>query len=313
MENINDTNNFGFNFDNDQTELDNSQETQTETRKTKPSNNNANVSPQIPTDSAPFIVLCGPPSSGKSMVLKSLASYLCKNEKIGYSITANRTLLNTHKYQDDCDHFNQIVSEQNKRMKNTVDYLMADIIDKDGNIKAHFLEAPGEDFFSLNNFEQEPNVAFKGYLDKVAQVNPNEQRKVIYVILLDLDSPVSFRNDVNLRKKYEKKMIKLYNRFVEHHSSRVILLYNKVDLPWDGKWANLNGCTNLPAVFDDAKRNYSEIFRNFKRRFLFWDIENYSFLPYCTGSYPNDNNDDNYIASGPTYPADLWKEITKIW
>ena len=84
MENINDTNNFGFNFDNDQTELDNSQETQTETRKTKPSNNNANVSPQIPTDSAPFIVLCGPPSSGKSMVLKSLASYLCKNEKIGY-------------------------------------------------------------------------------------------------------------------------------------------------------------------------------------------------------------------------------------
>ena len=32
-----------------------------------------NVQPQSPGDTAPFIVLCGPPTSGKSMVLKSLA------------------------------------------------------------------------------------------------------------------------------------------------------------------------------------------------------------------------------------------------
>ena len=61
-----------------------------------------NVQPQIPADTAPFIVLCGPPASGKSMVLKSLASYLYESGE-GYTITANRTLLNTQKYQNDCD------------------------------------------------------------------------------------------------------------------------------------------------------------------------------------------------------------------
>lgn len=269
-----------------------------------------NVQPQIPADTAPFIVLCGPPASGKSMVLKSLASYLYESGE-GYTITANRTLLNTPKYQDDCEEFNSIISDPNTPMKNTVDYLMADIIDKTGNVAAHFLEAPGEDFFSLTNSEQEPNIAFKSYLEKVAQTSPNskQQRKVIYIILLDLDSTTSFRNNSILRQKYQDKMVKLYNRFVLDHPSRVILLYNKIDLAQYGLWANANGCRNIKAVKDDAEKNYRNLF--FTRKFLFWDIEDFAFLPYCTGSYPDDGS---YTASGPAYPAALWKEITKqLW
>jgi len=271
---------------------------------------NHNVQPQIPADTAPFIVLCGPPASGKSMVLKSLASYLYESGE-GYTITANRTLLNTQKYQNDCEYFNSIIGDPNTRMPNTVDYLMADIIDKAGNVVAHFLEAPGEDFFSLTNYEREPNIPFKHYMEKVAQTSPdsNKQRKVIYIILLDLDSTTSFRNSQALRQKYQDKMIKLYNRFVLDHPSRVILLYNKVDLPQNGLWANANGCRNINAVKNDAEKNYRNLF--FTRKFLFWDIEDFSFLPYCTGSYPDDGS---YTASGPAYPAALWKEITKqLW
>lgn len=264
------------------------------------------VQPQIPGDSAPFIVLCGPPTSGKSMVLKSLASYLYQSGE-GYSIAANTTLLNTAKYQDDCAFFDSIIGDPDMRMPNTVDYLMADIMDKSGNAVAHFLEAPGEDFFSLNNSAQEPNIQFKGYLEKVAQITNGKNRKVIYIILLDLDSPTSFRNNASLRDKYEKKMVKLYNRFVLHHPSRVILLYNKVDKPRNGLWANSNGCSNLRAVFEDAKQNYPNLF--FKRKFLFWNIDDFNFLPFCTGSYPDDGS---YTASGPAYPAALWKEITKL-
>ena len=167
-----------------------------------------------------------------------------------------------------------------------------------------------EDFFSLDNASQEPNIQFKGYLEKVAQTSSDDKpRKVIYVMLLDLDSTTSFRNNPSLRDKYEKKMIKLYNRFVLHHPSRVILLYNKVDIPRQGLWANSNGCSNPNAVIADAQLNYPQLF--FKKKFLFWDIENYSFLPFCTGSYPDDGS---YTASGPAYPAALWKEITKqLW
>lgn len=268
----------------------------------------ARPQPQIPGDSAPFIVLCGPPSSGKSMVLKSLASYLYQSE-VGYTISANTTLLNTAQYQSDCAVFNNIIGDPDTRMPNTVDYLMADILDSHGNVVAHFLEAPGEDFFSLNNASQEPNIPFKGYLEKVAQISQAKPRKVIYVILLDLDSTTSFRNNPGIRGKYEQKMVLLYNRFVRHHPSRVILLYNKVDIPRNGLWANSNGCSNQQAVMGDAKQNYPHLF--FKKKFIFWDVDDYSFLPFCTGSYPADGS---YTASGPAYPAALWKEITKqLW
>ena len=269
-----------------------------------------NVQPQIPDDTAPFIVLCGPPASGKSMVLKSLASYLYESGD-GYTIKANRTLLNTVKYQNDCTHFDKVIGKPNERMENTVDYLMADISDRTGNVVAHFLEAPGEDFFSLTKSDEEPDIAFKNYMHHVAQTSPNsnKQRKVIYIILLDLDSATSFRNNPELRKKYQDKMMKLYRDFVLDHPSRVILLYNKVDLPQGGLWANANSCRNIKAVKADAERNYKNLF--FTRKFLFWDIEDFSFLPYCTGSYPDDGS---YTASGPAYPAALWKEITKqLW
>lgn len=306
METIDNSTEFDFNVDENQT--DNAQQTKPQSPSVPTSPQSpVRAQPQIPVDNAPFIVLCGPPSSGKSMVLKSLASYLYKSE-LGYTIAANTTLLNTAKYQEDCAYFDSIIGDPDMRMPNTVDYLMADIIDNGGNVVAHFLEAPGEDFFSLNNASQEPNIEFKGYLEKVAQTS-NKPRKVIYIILLDLDSATSFRNNPGLRDKYEKKMTKLYNRFVLHHPSRVILLYNKVDIPRQGLWANSNGCSNPKAVIEDAQHNYPHLF--FKKKFLFWDIENYSFLPFCTGSYPDDGS---YTASGPAYPAALWKEITKqLW
>lgn len=306
MGTIDNSTEFVFNVDENQT--DNAQQTEPQSPSVPTSPQSpVRAQPQIPVDNAPFIVLCGPPSSGKSMVLKSLASYLYQSE-LGYTIAANTTLLNTAKYQEDCAYFDSIIGDPDMRMPNTVDYLMADIIDNGGNVVAHFLEAPGEDFFSLNNASQEPNIEFKGYLEKVAQTS-NKPRKVIYIILLDLDSATSFRNNPSLRDKYEKKMTKLYNRFVLHHPSRVILLYNKVDIPRQGLWANSNGCSNLKAVIEDAHHNYPHLF--FKKKFLFWDVENYSFLPFCTGSYPDDGS---YTASGPAYPAALWKEITKqLW
>ena len=199
---------YDFNVDTD-IKTESSVEIQSEkdnAKSSKPTYTQTKAAPQIPSDSAPFIVLCGPPASGKSMVLKSLASYLYGTE-MGYSIAANTTLLNTDKYQEDCAYFDTIIGDPDTRMPNTVDYLMADIIDKGGNVVAHFLEAPGEDFFSLKDSAKEPNIEFKGYLAKVAQTtSEKQQRKVIYIMLLDLDSTTSFRNNPTLRDKYQKKM-----------------------------------------------------------------------------------------------------------
>ncbi len=309
MENTDKTNSaseFDFSVDDPKPETAKIQKPAEEQKVPTPAPAQTIAIPQIPGDSAPFIVLCGPPASGKSMVLKSLAGYLY-GAGLGYTIKSNRTLLNTVKYQDDCEYFDSIIGNPNVRMPNTVDYLLADIVDGNGNVAAHFLEAPGEDYFSLNNAKQEPNLPFKTYLDKIAQISPTKPRKVIYVILLDLDSATSFRRDSALRTKYEQKMMKLYRNYVLHHPGRVVLLYNKADLPQDSLWANPAGVSNLPAIIVDAKQNYPNLF--FKKRFLFWDIDNFSFIPYCTGAYGDDG--ESYTASGPAYPEILWREITK--
>ena len=290
-----------------------------DTRQTSSSYDTAQLLPNIPNESVPFVVLCGPPSSGKSMVLKCLASYLYEHKRPEYTIKANDELLSTEKYQDDCKEFNRLIALSNEKMPNTVDYLMADILDEGGNTVAHFLEAPGEDFFSLDNLAEEPEREFKSYLDKIAQTTSNTRRKIIYIILLDLDTEyvvktdegkpyrTTFRKNPDLRRKYQDKMKKLYNRYVPQSSNRVILLYNKADIPKSGRWANPNVCLNLPAITQDAKKNYPGLF--FKEKKLFWEVEACPFLPFCTGSYP----DGAYIASGPNYSEELWKEIIRLW
>ena len=147
MGTIDNSTEFDFNVDENQTDNVQQPEPQSPSTPSSPQSP-VRAQPQIPGDMAPFIVLCGPPASGKSMVLKSLASYLYQSG-LGYTIAANTTLLNTAKYQEDCAYFDSIIGDPDTRMPNTVDYLMADIIDKGGNVVAHFLEAPGEDFFSL--------------------------------------------------------------------------------------------------------------------------------------------------------------------
>jgi len=307
MGTIDNSTEFDFNVDENQTSS--AQNSEHHNVAPNPSPVSSEAQPQIPGDSAPYVVLCGPPSSGKSMILKSLANYLYQ-AGLGYSIAANTTLLNSAAYQADCDNFNRCISNPATRFENTTNYLLADIFDDRGNVVAHFLEAPGEHYFDLNNVKSEPNIPFQGYLTKIAQVTINKPRKVIYIILLDLDSTNSFRNNEVLRKTYEQKMLKLYNSFVLNHPSRVVLLYNKADVPMQGLWANTAGVLNFDAIRKDAQINYRDLFKDFKRTFLFWKVDNYSFLPYCTGAYPADGG---YTASGPAYPEKLWKEITKLW
>lgn len=283
------------------------QETHTRVQTTPNSTKLSNKAPNIPSDDAPFVVLVGPPQSGKSMVLKCLADYLYNHEELQYTIKADTTLFADDEYLLKCQIFDSLIGgDPNQAMPNTVDYLMANISDRVGNVKAHFLEAPGEHFFSTSNPAEEPNRNFEGYMDKIAKIDSGTNRKVIYIIILDLDSPTSFRRDPALCKKYQDKMVKLYNKFVMNHPAEVILLYNKVDIPEEGRWANTGGVNNPKAIEADARRHYPQLF--FTRKFLWWNIENFTFLPFCTGSYVG-----SYTTPAASYPAALWKAITKIW
>ncbi len=276
------------------------------------SNNKREYTVNIPPDSKPIVVLCGPPNSGKSMIIKCLADYLYNSSDLGYSIKANRNLIAHDDYQLDCEIFDSSLGQE-APLSNTTDFLLADVIDKNGDIKLYFLEAPGEHYFSFDKIKDEPNLPFKHYLSKVATTDSGIQRKVIYVIILDLDSPIPFRKNETFRKKYQEKMIKLYNNYVKGRTSKVILLYNKVDIPQDGKWANSNSVFNLPSIIADAKGYYPNFFNSFTQKKLgFFTIDNFTFLPFCTGTYnPDENGNKTYTSPGSYYPATLWKELVK--
>lgn len=268
----------------------------------------------VPVDDLPIMVLCGPPNSGKSMIIKCLANYLRNNASLGYSIKANETLIGgmgsfAKQYEVDCKNFNKKlgVSEPSS---NTTNFLLADVIDRHGNVKLHLLEAPGEDFFSPNN----PDAKFPLYLNVLGS---DKKRKTIYVILLDLDSTISYRAQTHIRNNYQNKMINLYSLFVQGNSrSKVILLYNKADIPQGGLWANTNGVLNFKALEKDAKNNYKQLFAHFKKKVLgFFEIDNFVFLPFCTGTFGKIPGVDEmlYTPSDEYYSEKLWQELIKVF
>lgn len=275
--------------------------------KTQANNTTTLGDPNIPKDNAPIVVLVGPPQSGKSMVLKCLADYL-RNVETNCTVEANRNLFDSPEYQANCDTFEALIGDTNKKMPNTINFLMVDLVDRRGETVAHFLEAPGEDYFSLKDPDQEPKRAFPGYMDSIARIDDRHMRKVVYVIILDLDSDTPFRRSTNkLKEKYTKKMVRLHQKYVIKHPAEVILLYNKADIPHDMKWANDAGVHNRTALLNDARGEYKDLF--FTEKFLFWDISAVQFVPFCTGLYSG----DQYNSPSSSYPRSLWKAIKKSW
>ena len=275
--------------------------------------NDESSHPNIPKDDAPIVVFVGPPQSGKSMILKCLADYLYNVEE-NCVIQANRELFGTdEKYQADCDAFEKIIGDRNIKMSNTVDFLLVDLVQKNsGTILAHFLEAPGEDFFSFKDPDNEPEKGFRGYLNSIAETNTKSKnkRKVVYVILLDYYKGSPFKRDPKLREKYIKKMENLYDDKVKNHHAEVILLYNKADLSGSipNKWANCGGVSNQKEIEKEARTQYEELF--FKEKFIFLSFEVVQFLPFCSGRYADD---PPYTAPDESYPEALWKAIKKSW
>ena len=162
-------------------------------------------------------------------------------------------------YQANCNTFEGLIGDTSKKMPNTINFLMVDLVDRNGNMVAHFLEAPGEDYFSLNNPDQEPQREFPGYLNSIAQIDDNHLRKVVYVIILDLDSDTPFRRRTGLKDNYTLKMERLHRNYVVNHPAEVILLYNKADIPHDARWANSAGVNNRSALLNDARQQYGNL------------------------------------------------------
>lgn len=265
---------------------------------------------QIVDAEVPIVVFVGPPASGKSMILVRMAKYL---RTLGYKIETDDTFLNDTQYVEDCKEFNDKLNTS-IALDGTVKYLLVNVYDTDGNLKAKLLEAPGEDFYDTDpTTAKENNNRLLPYLATI-MTSPNPKS---YVVLLDLDSEVSFRRDSYHRDSYTTRFLRDFYPNINGANDRIILLYNKIDLT---KFGNINECTNIKAARKDAELNYKTLFASMKIAKLggFVTFDNFEFLTFCTGMFSPTTDAygkkiQTYNVAKDIYPETLWHEITRKW
>lgn len=266
------------------------------------------ATPTIVNQTVPLVVFVGPPASGKSMILVRMAQYLFAH---GYTIQTDPTFLNTAKYQRDCEEFARKL-HTNIALDGTAEFILVDIY-KNGNLIAKMLEAPGEDFFATDPEKAAKNNIVAPYLATIMTSNNPKT----YVMLLDLDSKVSFRNNSSLRAAYAQRLLTQFYPRINQNRDQIVLLYNKIDATMFG---TINGCQNPSGARKDAEMYYAPLFSGMQIEKLagFLKVDNFEFKTFCTGMYADQvdnmgNPYQTYNVASDTYPEDLWKDITRKW
>lgn len=268
----------------------------------------------------PVVVFVGPPASGKSMILVRMAKYLFKK---GFTITTDETFLNTDKYAQDCQKFKSKL-DSNIALEGSVTFLLVDV-KKDGRLIAKLLEAPGEDFFSINTLK---NQRIEPYLSSIM----TSQNPKTYVVLLDMDDgryydeetssykinpDKAFDRNVALRDAYSRRFLNSFYSQINHNRDRIVLLYNKIDAT---SFGDINGCSHPRAARNDARNNYPALFNTMKvtRIAGFYQADDFVFKTFCTGLFSEQIDSQGakiqiYNQADDVYPRELWKEIIKKW
>lgn len=264
--------------------------------------------PTIVNQTVPLVVFVGPPSSGKSMILVRLAKFLRTQ---GYTIKTDPTFLNTPKYQQDCEEFEDSLNTT-VALPGTVKFLLVDVY-KNGNLIGKLLEAPGEDFYTTDPQKNKDgkNQRIEPYLATImTSSNPKS-----YVTLLDLDSETSFRRDGYHRQSYEQRFLTHFYPAINKNRDKIILLYNKIDVT---PFGDINGCNNPTGALKDAKLFYPAWFASMKVTKFMITVENFTFKTFCTGMFANQLDNmgrpyKTYNMASDVFPRELWKEIASKW
>lgn len=263
--------------------------------------NSGNSIPTITDTTTPIVLFVGPGSSGKSMILVSLAKYFYSKS---YTIAPNENFYNTSQYKADCKEFNnRYNADKGKALAGTSGFLLVDVY-QGSQKKLQMLEAPGEDYIKFNS----PTDPIPQYLANILAA-PN---KKIWVMLLDLHSEFDLASDNGKRHIYTQKLIDYYEGYVNRDRDAVILLYNQIDAH-NPKFGTYLQISNFDGAEAFAKQMYPTIFSSFVKRplaGLLGSFPNFKFHVYCTGFY---GENKEYTACDSVYPYKLYQEIIRRW
>lgn len=262
---------------------------------------------------APIVLLFGPTSSGKSMTIVRLARYLNKN---GYEVKPVADFQRTKQYGKRCEKFKKDIGTSiGLDGTPTDEFLMVQVIRRN-ELVCQILEAPGEDFFDLNNPYRVSTRDFKPYLSKIIRNLPNRK---IWVFITEAQWGVQVevkgkQITDSIINAYIERIGNCKNQVVKSDDS-VVIMYNKVD-----NHENMifrEGRLDVAIAERLMKEEYEGLvsfFRNHNPVTSLWRPYNYHFVPFCTGSYTKrEDGKFNYSESDDRYPQLLWSTLVKCF
>lgn len=253
---------------------------------------------EISSKKLPVVLLFGPRSGGKTMVLVRLARYLKKN---GYTVEPVRDFRpsDSDEYEAVCSEFRRNINSQTAAASTHNMNFMLIKVSKDGRPICQFLEAPGEHYFD----EKEPTRAFPPYIH--ALLNLNMPR--IWIFFLEKDW-----KDLGVKRDYADKISSMMNLL--SNKDRIVLLYPKAD-----KYVDLyeRGLPKINLFFNNIKEDYESIFNRLSKPSLFTlfkdSSRDFEFVVFSSGVFSMrcDDGLQTFTESNDMYPAKLWNAILK--
>lgn len=236
-----------------------------------------NISVTVADTKTPIVILFGPPASGKTMVLLRMIRHLEQNN---YMVDPDRIFRPTtdKTYQEICTGLSDMAhSQYAPDPTGDVCFMLAKILDMDGNPKFQFLEAPGEHYYSGHASHQ-----FPLYLQ---QIFGNGAKK-IWVFLLEPE----WGEDQNERDKYARQ-IRSAKQYMGPRDSALFLL-NKADKYQ--KWFGSNGRPNKRLFRNAVDSTYPNLINFFTKKGPIFDDEP-PVVCFSTGSFVPVNDGDGNV------------------
>lgn len=259
--------------------------------------NDANrISVHIPTDKIPLVMLYGPPTSGKTMLLVRLVRYL---QQKGYTASPVRTFRPAadKNYEEICSGFDRMIANDLAAPQTDLISFMLVEVRQQGRAICRILEVPGEHILPSGNLL----APYPLYFEEIA----NSNIRKIWLFILEPDW-----KDQSDRSLYVQKVQRLKSRMNSRDKS--IFVFNKVDKT---DLVRSAGSVNMREVQKTTENLYPGIFNLFRNEnpiTRFWRSHDCGFVPFQTGTYITDSSGSRHFSAGhPKFCGALWNAILR--
>ncbi len=251
----------------------------------------------IPDTITPIVVLFGPKSSGKTLVLLRMIRWLEQNE---FQVVPEMVFRPQHD-----EHYSRMCAELKNIAYSTytpggtdqISFMLNKVLDNVGNPRFQLLEAPGEHYFDV----KAPNDPFPTYINHI-RTTPNRK---VWVFIVEQN----WGRDQGERNMYAQKICQMQQ--LMSPKDKVVFLINQVD-KLRGQFKP-DGHPNIQVFFNNIKQQYPGIFSKYKNSglssFLYGEY-NFKAVCFSSGVFNKTNTGKEvWTLENDWYCQELWKAL----